>query len=84
MPYKTRHRPAISRPMLLNSRSLQLSTVSRLILFFLFFQWLALADTAAFIAAPLAGKAVQAGMFFLAAAAFWHVDHPSVIWQLLK
>jgi len=43
------------------------------------FGGLAYADTAAFVTAPLAGKAIRTGMFLLAGNAFRHIDHPEIV-----
>lgn len=51
---------------------------------FLCFYGLSPADPAALITAPLTGEAVWTGMFPAAADARRHIDHPDVVWQLLK
>ncbi|MGB5884963.1 MAG: hypothetical protein WBG28_12760 [Desulfobulbales bacterium] len=37
------------------------------------------AGTAAIVTAPLAGEAVRAWMFLLAAVTFRHIDHPEIV-----
>lgn len=66
-------------------RGLYLLKISRFSLYF-FLSWrlFPFADTAAFVAAPLAGKAVRAGMFLLATVTFRYIDHPEIVGQFLK
>jgi len=37
------------------------------------------AETAAFVTAPLAGKAIRTGMFLLDGNAFRQIDHPEIV-----
>jgi hypothetical protein len=45
---------------------------------------LSLADTASFVAAPLTGEAIPAGILLFASHTFRHIDHASVIRQFFK
>jgi hypothetical protein len=45
---------------------------------------LSLADTASFVAAPLTGEAIQAGILLPASQTFRHIDHAAVIRQFFK
>jgi len=45
---------------------------------------LSLADKASFVAAPLTGKAIPAGILLPASQTFRHIDHAAIIRQFFK